>query len=219
MSYSQHFFIRARPGAVRQPDCRADVTLRQHVRQSSLTERHRYGAVARYRSDTGSEPYMTSGNSWEKRQVCGIVKIEIGTQLFVEVKLCAACRIQQVVCKSSRSKRRGARCIGDRVGVLPNGSMHPDVPASTIDFLVVQLTGGLRTTRAVHRYCLNLRPSGAECPHTRNPVGHVQGWPVPALSRQEEGQYDPHRVDWMDHLLGSTSSRRGSHGFFLARKS
>ena len=39
---------------------------------------------------------MTSGNSWEKRQVCGIVKIEIGTQLF-EVKLCAACRTQQVV--------------------------------------------------------------------------------------------------------------------------
>ena len=73
---------------------------------------------------------MTSGNSWEKRQVCGIDKIEIGTQLF-EVKLCAACRTQQVVCKSSRSKRRGARCIGDRVGVLPNGSMHPDVPAST----------------------------------------------------------------------------------------
>ena len=36
-----------------------------------------------------------------------------------------------------------------------------------IDFLVVQLTGGLRTTQAVHRYCLNLRPSGAECPHTR----------------------------------------------------
>ena len=63
------------------------------MRQSSLTERHRYGAVARYRSDTGSEPYMTSGNSWEKRQVCGIVKIEIGTQLF-EVKLCAACCMQ-----------------------------------------------------------------------------------------------------------------------------
>ena len=38
---------------------------------------------------------------------------------------------------------------------------------------------------------------------------------MPALSRQEEGQYDPHRVDWMDHLLGSTSSRRGSRGFFL----
>ena len=56
------------------------------MRQSSLTERHRYGAVARYRSDTGSEPNMTSGNSWEKRQVCGIDKIEIGTQLF-EVKL------------------------------------------------------------------------------------------------------------------------------------
>ena len=72
--------------------------------------------------------------------------------------------------------------------------------------------------QAVHRYCLNLRPSGAECPHTRNPVGHVQGWPVPALSRQEEGQYDPHRVDWMDHLLGSTSSRRGSRGFFLQLK-
>ena len=87
-----------------------------------------------------------------------------------------------------------------------------------IDFLVVKLTGGLRTTQAVHRYCLNLRPSGAECPHTRNPVGHVQGWPVPALSRQEEGQYDPHRVDWMDHLLGSTSSRRGSRGFFLQLK-
>ena len=80
---------------------------------------------------------------WEKRQVCDIDKIEIGTQLF-EVKLCAACRTQQVVCKSSRSKRRGARCIGDRVGVLPNGSMHPDVPAST--FVVVKLTGGLRTT-------------------------------------------------------------------------
>ena len=61
-----------------------------------------------------------------------------------EVKLCAACRTQQVVYKSSRSKRRGARCIGDRVGVLPNGSMHPDVPAST--FVVVKLTGGLRTT-------------------------------------------------------------------------
>ena len=39
-----------------------------------------------------------------------------------------------------------------------------------------------------------------------------------ALSRQEEGQYDPHRVDWMDHLLGSTSSRRGSRGFFLQLK-
>ena len=72
--------------------------------------------------------------------------------------------------------------------------------------------------QAVHRYCLNLRPSGAECPHTRKAVGHVQGWPVPALSRQEEGQYDPHRVDWMDHLLGSTSSRRGSRGFFLQLK-
>ena len=104
MSYCQHFFIRARPGAVRQPDCKAVL-----LRQRSLTERHRYGAVARYRSDTGSEPNMTSGNSWEKRQVCGIDKIEIGTQLF-EVKLCAACRTQQVVCKSSRSKRRGARC-------------------------------------------------------------------------------------------------------------
>ena len=138
MSYGQHFFIRARPGAVWQPDCKAVL-----LRQRSLTERHRYGAVARYRSDTGSEPNMTSGNSWEKRQVCGIDKIEIGTQLF-EVKLCAACRTQQVVCKSSRSKRRGARCIGDRVGVLPNGSMHPDVPAST--FVVVKLTGGLRTT-------------------------------------------------------------------------
>ena len=41
---------------------------------------------------------------------------------------------------------------------------------------------------------------------------------MPALSRQEEGQYDPHRVDWMDHLLGSTSSRRGSRGFFLQLK-
>ena len=134
-----------------------------------------------------------------------------------EVKLCAACRTQQVVYKSSRSKRRGARCIGDRVGVLPNGSMHPDVPAST--FVVVKLTGGLRTTssppvlpesqavrRGVPPYC------------TRKSVGHVQGWPVPALSRQEEGQYDPHRVDWMDHLLGSTSSRRGSRGFFLQLK-
>ncbi len=49
-----------------------------------------------------------------------------------------------MVYKSSRSKRRGARCIGDRVGVLPNGSMHPYVPAST--FVVVKLTGGLRTT-------------------------------------------------------------------------
>ena len=76
----------------------------------------------------------------------------------------------------------------------------------------------LGAQQAVHRYCLNLRPSGAECPHTRKPVGHVQGWPVPALSRQEEGQYDPHRVDWMDHLLGSTSSRRGSRGFFLQLK-
>ena len=87
-----------------------------------------------------------------------------------------------------------------------------------IDFLVVKLTGGLRTTQAVHRYCLNLRPSGAECPHTRKPVGHVQGWPVRALSRQEYGQYDPHRVDWMDHLLGSTSSRRGRcrAGFFFS---
>ena len=151
------------------------------MRQSSLTERHRYGAVARYRSDTGSEPNMTSGNSWEKRQVCGIVKIEIGTQLF-EVKLCAACRTQQVVCKSSRSKRRGARCIGDRVGVLPNGSMHPDVPASTFWWCSSPVACA---QQAVHRYCLNLRPSGAECPHTRKPVGHVQGWPVPALSRQE----------------------------------
>ena len=53
-----------------------------------------------------------------KRQVCGIDKIDIGTQLF-EVKLCAACRTQQVVCKSSRSIRRGARCIGDRVPVIP----------------------------------------------------------------------------------------------------
>ena len=30
--------------------------------------------------------------------------------------------------------------------------------------------------------------------------------------------YDPHRVDWMDHLLGSTSSRRGSRGFFFQLK-
>ena len=132
-----------------------------------------------------------------------------------EVKLCAACRTQQVVYKSSRSKRRGARCIGDRVGVLPNGSMHPDVPASTFWWCSSPVACA---QQAVHRYCLNLRPSGAECPHTRNPVGHVQGWPVPALSRQEEGQYDPHRVDWMDHLLGSTSSRRGSRGFFLQLK-
>ena len=176
MSYGQHFFIRARPGAVWQPDCKAVL-----LRQRSLTERHRYGAVARYRSDTGSEPNMTSGNSWEKRQVCGIDKIEIGTQLF-EVKLCAACRTQQVVCKSSRSKRRGARCIGDRVGVLPNGSMHQDVPASTLWWCSSPVACA---QQAVHRYCLNLRPSGAECPHTRNPVGHVQGWPVPALSRQE----------------------------------
>ena len=137
---------------------------------------------------------------------------------FLEVKLCAVCRTQQVVCKSSSSKRRGARCIGDRVGILPNGSMHPDVPASTCGWCLVKLTSGLRTTTTVHRYCLNLRPSGAECPHTRKSVGHVQGWPVPALSRQEEGQYDPHRVDWMDHLLGSTSSRRGSRGFFLQLK-
>ena len=89
------------------------------MRQSSLTERHRYGAVARYRSDTGSEPNMTSGNSWEKRQVCGIVKIEIGTQLF-EVKLCAACGTPQVVFKSSTSERRGAACIGDSLRVQPN---------------------------------------------------------------------------------------------------
>ena len=87
-----------------------------------------------------------------------------------------------------------------------------------IDFMVVQLTTVACAQQPVHRYCLNLRPSGAECPHTRKSVGHVQGWPVPALSRQEEGQYDPHRVDWMDHLLGSTSSRRGSRGFFLQLK-
>ena len=83
-----------------------------------------------------------------KRQVCGIDKIEIGTQLF-KVKLCAAyagSRTQQVVCKSSRSKRRGLRCIDDRVGVLPNGSNASRRPR--IDFLVVQLTGGLRTTQA-----------------------------------------------------------------------
>ena len=36
-----------------------------------------------------------------------------------------------------------------------------------------------------------------------------------ALSRQEEGQYDPHRVDWVDHLLGGTSSRRGRVADFL----
>ena len=88
-----------------------------------------------------------------------------------------------------------------------------------IDLRVVKLTSGLRTTSSPPVLAsLNLRPSGAECLHTRNPVGHVQGWPVPALSRQEEGQYDPHRVDWMDHLLGSTSSRRGSRGFFLQLK-
>ena len=98
-----------------------------------------------------------------------------------EVKLCAACRTQQVVYKSSRSKRRGARCIGDRaVGVLPNGSMHQDVPASTVWWCSSQLVACAQ--QAVHRYCLNLRPSGAECPHTRNPVGHAQEWPVPALS-------------------------------------
>ncbi len=118
MSYCQHFFIRARPGAVRQPDCKAVL-----LRQRSLTERHRYGAVARYRSDTGSEPNMTSGNSWEKRQVCGIVKIEIGTQLF-EVKLCAACGTPQVVFKSLMSERRGEMCIGDSMWVQPNGSIH-----------------------------------------------------------------------------------------------
>ena len=42
---------------------------------------------------------------------------------------------------------------------------------------------------------------------------------MPALSRQEyKGNIDPHRVDWMDHLLGSTSSRRRSRGFFLQLK-
>ena len=101
-------------------------------------------------------------------------------------------------------------CIN--ICIMQNGSMHPDVPASTFWWCSSPVACA---QQAVHRYCLNLRPSGAECPHTRNPVGHVQGWPVPALSRQEEGQYDPHRVDWMDHLLGSTSSRRGSRGFFL----
>ena len=68
----------------------------------------------------------------------------LGTQLLRSSFALHAGPNRQVVCKSSRSKRRGARCIGDRVGVLPNGSMHPDVPAST--FVVVQLTGGLRTT-------------------------------------------------------------------------
>ena len=115
------------------------------MRQSSLTERHRYGAVARYRSDTGSEPYMTSGNSWGKRQVCGIVKIEIGTQLF-EVKLCAACRIQQVVCKSSRSKRRGGRCEMYRRSCGRTAERIDASRRPRIDFLVVKLTSGLRTT-------------------------------------------------------------------------
>ena len=178
MSYGQHFFIRARPGAVRQPDCKAVL-----LRQRSLTGLGWHGPFARHQAATGDElkppkrertAYQLSPKFLHRR--------DRDRDPAFEVKLCAACRTQQVVCKSSRSKRRGARCIGDRVGVLPNGSMHPDVPASTFWWCSSPVACA---QQAVHRYCLNLRPSGAECPHTRNPVGHVQGWPVPALSRQE----------------------------------
>ena len=164
--------------------------------------------LARYGSQTAKQCFCAKGHSpgWAGMDLSRGIKprpamkppkrVRTADQLFricthrrdryrdpaFEVKLCAACRTQQVVCKSSRSKRRGARCIGDRVGVLPNGSMHPDVPASTFWWCSSPVACA---QQAVHRYCLNLRPSGAECPHTRNPVGHVQGWPVPALSRQE----------------------------------
>ena len=126
--------------------------------------------LARYGSQTAKQCFCAKGHSpgWAGMDLSRGIKprpamkppkrVRTADQLFricthrrdryrdpaFEVKLCAACRTQQVVCKSSRSKRRGARCIGDRVGVLPNGSMHPDVPAST--FVVVKLTGGLRTT-------------------------------------------------------------------------
>ena len=179
MSYGQHFFIRARPGAVRQPDCKAVL-----LRQRSLTGLGWHGPFARHQAATGDEATETFKRVRTADQLSrGCThRRDRYRDPALEVKLCAACRIQQVVCKSSRSKRRGARCTGDRVGVLSNGSMHQDVPASTFGWCSSPVACA---QQAVHRYCLNLRPSGAGCPHTRNPVGHVQGWPVPALSRQE----------------------------------
>ena len=113
--------------------------------------------LARYGSQTAKQCFCAKGHSpgWAGMDLSRGIKprpamkppkrVRTADQLFricthrrdryrdpaFEVKLCAACRTQQVVYKSSRSKRQGARCIGDRVGVLPNGSMHPDVPAST----------------------------------------------------------------------------------------
>ena len=113
------------------------------LRQRSLTGLGWHGPFARHQAATGDEATETCANGRSTFRICTHRRDRYRDPAF-EVKLCAACRTQQVVYKSSRSKRRGARCIGDRVGVLPNGSMHPDVPAST--FVVVQLTGGLRTT-------------------------------------------------------------------------
>ena len=88
-----------------------------------------------------------------------------------------------------------------------------------IDLRVVKLTAGLRTTssppvlpesQAVGRGV----PPYSEC---RQTCPSKDGLCRPSADRNK-GQYDPHRVDWMDHLLGSTSSRRGSRGFFLQLK-
>ena len=179
MSYGQHFFIRARPGAVRQPDCKAVFCAKG---QRSLTERHRYGAVARDRSDTGSEPNMRLAGTAGKSAKCAASTRSISGPSFL---------------RSSFALHAGPnRWCASRLGV--KGEVR-DV--SAIVRAYCRTDRCIKTSphrlfwwcsspvacaqQAVHRYCLNLRPSGAECPHTRNTVGHVQGWPVPALSRQE----------------------------------
>ena len=57
MSYGQHFFIRARPGAVRQPDCKAVL-----LRQRSLTGLGWHGPFARHQAATGDEATETCSN-------------------------------------------------------------------------------------------------------------------------------------------------------------
>ena len=84
MSYGQHFFIRARPGAIRQPDCKAVL-----LRQRSLTALGWHGPFARHQAATGDEATNTCENGLSTlARLYASSKID-GTQLF-EVKLCAA---------------------------------------------------------------------------------------------------------------------------------
>ena len=145
------------------------------LRLRSLTGLGWHGPFARHQAATGDEATETcaNGRSTFLDAFSGFVRIDeidIGTQLL----------------RSSFALHAGPnRWCTSRRGV--NGEVR-DVSAIVWAYYrtdrCIQTSPHRRlwwcispvacAQQAVHRYCLNLRPSGAECPHTRNPVGHVQ---------------------------------------------